>query len=374
MRGDRTGELCLIAGGGTAGHVLPGLCVAEALVDRGHGRSEIHFVGSERGIDADLVPQAGFGLTTLPGRGIQRRFALANVAAAWGLVRALFQAIALVRRRRPHAVLAVGGYASVACALAAALWRVPLVVAEQNARAGMANKIAARFARACAVTFPGTDLRRSVVTGNPVRPEILAIDPGRDREPARRALGLPDDRTVLAVFSGSLGSQRINDAVRGALSRWAERDDLAIRHVVGKRDWERIGGDPPPLPDDGLVYQVVPYEDRMDLLLAASDLAVSRAGAVTVTELAAVGLPAVLVPLPIATRDHQTANGSYLAEAGAAVLVPDHELTTERLITEVEAILAEPARRDRMARAAAALARPDAADEIAALIEEHARA
>jgi UDP-N-acetylglucosamine:LPS N-acetylglucosamine transferase len=289
-------------------------------------------------------------------------------------VRALFQAVALVRRRRPRAVLAVGGYASVACALAAALWRVPLVVAEQNARAGMANKIAARFARACAVTFPGTDLRRSVVTGNPVRPEILAIDPGRDREPARRALGLPDDRTVLAVFSGSLGSQRINDAVRGALSRWAERDDLAIRHVVGKRDWERIGGDPPSLPDDGLVYQVVPSEDRMDLLLAASDLAVSRAGAGTVTELAAVGLPAVLVPLPIATRDHQTANGSYLAEAGAAVLVPDHELTTERLITEVEAILAEPARRDRMARAAAALARPDAADEIAALIEEHARA
>jgi UDP-N-acetylglucosamine:LPS N-acetylglucosamine transferase len=212
------------------------------------------------------------------------------------------------------------------------------------------------------------------VTGNPVRPEILAIDPARDREPARRALGLPDDRTVVAVFSGSLGSQRINDAVRGALSRWAERDDLAIRHVVGKRDWERIGEDPPSLPDDGLVYQVVPYEDRMDLLLAASDLAVSRAGAGTVTELAAVGLPAVLVPLPIATRDHQTANGAYLAEAGAAVLVPDHELTTERLITELEAILAEPARRDRMARAAAALARPDAAEEIAALIEEHARA
>lgn len=367
------GTWALIAGGGTAGHVLPGLAVARSLVARGHDPSSIHFVGASRGIEATLVPEAGFGITLLPGRGVQRRLTLENVAAVWGILRAVAASIALVRRRRPAVVLALGGFASVACSLAAVLWRVPLVVTDQNARAGASNRLVARFAKACAVPFPETDLPRAVVTGNPVREEILAVGASRDRGAARRALGLSEDRTVLVLFAGSLGSRRLNEALYGAVPRWAERNDLAIHHVVGARDW-----DARPTPDPGtLEYHQIRYEDRMDLVLAAADVAICRSGGTTVAELAVVGVPAVLVPLPIATRDHQRANAAALVRAGGAVLVSDDEFDTDRLVDEVEALLATgpdgaPVYRT-MAAAAASLARPDAAERVADLVEEHAR-
>lgn len=363
----------LIAGGGTAGHVLPGIAIAEALVARGHERSSIRMVGSARGLETRLVPQAGFPFTALPGRGIQRRLTVDNIAAVAGLVVALFEAVVLLRRLKPSVVVVLGGYASVPCALAAVLWRVPIVVTEQNACAGAANRLAGRFARACAVAFADTDLPRSVVTGNPVRAEVLAVDRSRDRDPARAALDLPLDRTVLAVFSGSLGARRINDAVRGAVERWADRTDLAIRHVVGSRDWSTAVAARPSPAVPGLVYQTVRFEDRMDQLLAAADVAVCRSGGTTVAELAAVGLPAVLVPFPGAPRDHQSANAKALVRAGAAVCVPDDELDADRFVSMVEHLLAEPSRLQAMSTAASGLARPDAAQRVAELVEEHAR-
>jgi UDP-N-acetylglucosamine:LPS N-acetylglucosamine transferase len=175
---------------------------------------------------------------------------------------------------------------------------------------------------------------------------------------------------VLVVFSGSLGSRRVNEAVRGLASRWAERGDLAIRHVTGRRDYADFAG--ADLAGSGLVYQVVEYEDRMELLLSAADVAVTRAGG-SVAELEAFSVPAVLVPLPIATRDHQTANATVLKEAGAAVMVPDHELTTDRLESELAPILADGDRRTSMSQAMRSLARLDAADRVATLIEEQAR-
>ncbi|MFM8861537.1 MAG: UDP-N-acetylglucosamine--N-acetylmuramyl-(pentapeptide) pyrophosphoryl-undecaprenol N-acetylglucosamine transferase, partial [Acidimicrobiia bacterium] len=170
-----SGTYVLLAGGGTAGHVLPGLAVAQALEARGHDPSSIRFVGSERGLERSLVPHAGFDVTLLPGRGIQRRLTLANVPAIWGLLQAIVMGIGLVRRLRPSVVVVLGGYASVACTVGAVLWRVPIVVLEQNARAGAANRLAGRFAKVCAVPFPETDLPNAVVTGNPVRPEVLAV-------------------------------------------------------------------------------------------------------------------------------------------------------------------------------------------------------
>jgi UDP-N-acetylglucosamine:LPS N-acetylglucosamine transferase len=395
----------VIAGGGTAGHVLPGLAVARALVAAGHPRDSVHWVGSRIGIEARLVPEAGFGVTLLPGRGIERRLSMASAAAAVGLARAAVTAVGVVARRGPAVVVALGGYASVPCAAAAVLLRVPLVVCEQNAVPGAANRLLARFARAAAVSFPGTDLPRARVTGNPVRPEVLAVDRRRDRGEARRALGLPAGRRVVAVFGGSLGARRINLAVVGALDRWGDRADLAVRHVVGRRDWELVGeataafghaagaasghaagaasghaagaasgpAGGPDLPAGALVYAPVEYEDRMDLVLAAADVAVCRAGATTVAELAVVGLPAVLVPLPGAPGDHQTANARHLADAGAAVVVPDGELDGARLAAEVDALLADPSRLEAMAAAAGSVARPRAAEDVAALVEEHAR-
>jgi UDP-N-acetylglucosamine--N-acetylmuramyl-(pentapeptide) pyrophosphoryl-undecaprenol N-acetylglucosamine transferase len=362
----------IVTGGGTAGHVLPALAIAEALVARGHDRASIHYAGSERGIEARLVPPTGFPMTLLPGRGIQRRVAFANLGAAFGLLVAFGRALRLVGRLRPRVVIAVGGYASVAVALAAVLRRVPVVVAEQNAAPGLANRLVARFARASAVSFDGTPLPRAVVTGNPVRADVVALGDGHGRSAARAALELDDGRRMVLVTGGSLGALRLNLATVEALEGWRGRADLAIRHVVGQRDWDRISAMAPA--DVGaLDYRAVAYEDDMPTALAAADLAVCRSGSGTCFELATMGLPAVLVPSPFVTADQQTRNADRLVAAGAAVLVPDAELDGARLVAVVDGLLADEGARAAMAAAAHRCARPDAAMAIADLAEEHAR-
>lgn len=356
----------LIAGGGTAGHVLPGISIARSLIERGYEPQQIHFVGASRGIEARIVPEAGFEITLLPGRGIQRRITAENIASTFGLIKAMFMAINLVRRTKPAAVLGLGGFASAACTLAAVLLRVPLVIAEQNARAGAVNKLTGRFARACAVPFPDVDLPRAVVTGNPVREQIVEAASNVDKATAREQLDLPGERTVLLVFAGSLGSARINDAVYGAVEQWRNRSDLAIYHVVGARDWDTR----PNLDSGELYYRAVRYEDRMEIAMVAADLAVCRAGGTTVAELPVMGLPGVLVPLPIATRDHQRFNAMHLVNIGGAVCVTDSEFDAQRLVTEVEAILPSIAQ---MSDAIRAAARPDAADRVADLILANVR-
>jgi undecaprenyldiphospho-muramoylpentapeptide beta-N-acetylglucosaminyltransferase len=369
----------VVAGGGTAGHVLPGLAVAAALVEGGRDPSEIVFVGSSRGLEARLVPEAGFEVVLLPGRGIQRKLTRDNLGAVWGLARAFVSMIGWVRRTRPAAVLTLGGYASVAASLAAVLWRVPIVVTEQNARAGAANRLIGRFAKACAVPVEGTDLPRAVVCGNPVREVIRAVAgvdaDGVDRRAdhraaARAAMGIPGDVRVVAAFAGSLGARRINDAVIGLVERWGELSDVWVRHVVGSRPDDELSN--PVLPFGGIRYEVVKYEEHMERLLAAADVAVCRSGGTTVAELAVVGLPAVLVPLPIAPRDHQTANAAALVAAGGAVVVTDAECDVDRLDAELGSML-DPDRLAAMTQAAAALGRPDAADRVAELVERHAR-
>jgi undecaprenyldiphospho-muramoylpentapeptide beta-N-acetylglucosaminyltransferase len=362
----------VVAGGGTAGHLLPGLAVADELVARGHEQTSIHFVGSRHGLEARLLDHSGYPHTLLPGRGVQRRLAPANVLAVLGLLAAGVLALVQLVRARPRVVLALGGYASVACSVGAVLLRIPLVVAEQNARAGSANRLVGRFARACAVAFEGTDLPHAVLTGNPVRPALLAVDRARDAAAARRDLGIDEGRTVVAVFSGSLGSRRINTAIREATTRLADRSDLAVYHVVGARDWDALGHEPITAAGSGATYVAVRYENRMDRLLAAADLVVSRAGGTTVAELAAVGVPAILVPLPIATRDHQSANAAALVAAGAAVLVEDAALDGALLADLLRDLLDDPARRTAMATAAHALGRHDAAAAVADLLEEAA--
>ena len=360
----------VIAGGGTAGHVLPGLAVARALVASGVPAAGIVFVGSARGLEAELVPAAGFEVVLLPGRGVQRRWTRDNIGAIWGLIRAFVTMIGWVRRERPRAVLSLGGYASVAASLAAVLWRVPIVVTEQNAAAGSANRLIGRFARSCSVPVPGTDLPHAVVTGNPVRAEVLAVAEHRDRDAACVALGIDPRRRVIAAFAGSLGARRINEAVMGMVGAWSERSDLAVHHVLGARDWDALERPEPPA--GGIAYRGVRYEDHMELVLAAADVAVCRAGGTTVAELAVGGGPSVLVPLPIAPRDHQRANAAALVDAGAAVLVTDGDMSTERLV----AVLGDLLDHDRlpdMARAAASLGRPDAASAVAELVLEAAR-
>lgn len=363
---------CVIAGGGTGGHVLPGLAVARELVARGHDPATIRFLGSERGPDVGLVTAAGFPITALPGRGIQRRITTENLGAAVALARGVWRGAREVRRLRPAVVLSLGGYASVAGTVGAVLGRVPLVVSEQNARASLANRLAGRVARACAVPVPATDLPRAVVTGNPVRPEIVAARDVTAAE-ARAALAVPADRTLVVAMSGSLGARTVNRAVIGAVERLAHRADLAVRHVIGRRDWGTEHAPAPALGDGARIwYQAVEYEDRSDLLLAAADLFVGRSGG-TVAELTTVGVPSVLVPLPSAPADHQTANAAALVDAGAARLLVDGDCDGEHLAELLVDLVDTPGRLEAMAAAAAELGHPDAAARVADLLEEHAR-
>lgn len=368
--GERPGSSwVVIAGGGTAGHVLPGISIAQHIVARGAPREAVHFVGSSRGVETRLVTEAGFELTALPGRGLQRRLALSNLAAAIGLVRAFGQALVVLRRRRPAVVLGLGGYASAACGAAAALLRVPLVITEQNAVPGLANRLLSRFAAGAAAAFEATDLPRATWTGNPVRTEVLAADRTAGRAAARAALGVDPERRLVAVFGGSLGSRRINEAVTGATELWQARSGLHIRHIAGRRDYEELAGRVATDRKRALGYDLIAYEEDMATVYAAADLVVSRSGATTVAELAAAGVPAVLVPLPGAPGDHQTANARRLVEAGGAVLVNDAELDGARLAAEVDALLDDPDRLSAMAGSATALARPDAASAVVDLIE-----
>lgn len=356
----------LISGGGTGGHVYPALALADALVARGHERATVRFVGARRGLEARVVPEAGFGIDLLPGRGIERRLTVRNVGAIGADLIAVARAVVLVRRLRPRVVVGVGGFASVPCVLAAWLWRVPIVVHEQNASPGLANRLAVKLGARVAIGMPGTPFAGAVFTGNPVRAEIAAATRRPDAE-----------HPLVLVVGGSLGARRINLAALGLYDRWRDRSDVAVHHVVGDRNLttcremlaasQRVG--------DALDYVVVGYEHDMVSQYERASVAVTRGGAITVSELAAVGLPAVVVPLPGAPGDHQTANARSLAgDAGdGAVVVPDDECTTERLSEVLEPLLAAPSRLDAMSAIVRTRARPDAAQQLAELVEEHAR-
>ena len=367
--GTQTAVFALVTGGGTGGHVYPALAVAEALVARGHDRAAIRFVGARRGLEATAVPAAGFALDTLPGRGLRRSLGAAawrdNAGALVGTGRALGRAWRIVRRTRPRVVLGVGGYASLPCVVSARLAGVPTVVHEQNAAPGLTNRLAVRLGARPAVSLPDTPLPGAVVTGNPVRNAIAAV---------RRA---PDPaRPLVLVFGGSLGARRLNEAALGLYDRWRCRTDVAVCHVSGRRDHadcvrrhaalRRAG--------DRLAYELVEYEEHLERRYGQAAVAVCRAGAVTVAELTVTGLPAVLVPLPGAPHDHQTANAETLAAAGAATLILDRDADADRVAVELDALLRRPDRLDAMSRAARALARPDAAARVADLVEEVARA
>lgn len=363
----------LIVGGGTAGHVLPGVAIGQELVRRGHAAASIHFVGSERGVERTLVPDAGFELTLLPGRGIQRRLTTDNIGAVLGLLRAFIESFSLIRSRRPSVVVALGGYASVPAGLWAVILRIPVVVAEQNAVPGLANRIIGRFAKVSAVSYDATPLPRAVWTGNPVRPELLAVaDAGPEgRSVARRTLGIAEDRSLVVVFGGSLGARTINNATIGAVSLLADRSDIHIRHIIGSRDFDDVTSRVSIDVDAALLYTPVEYENDMATVFAAADVVVCRAGATSCAELAVTGTPSVLVPLPGAPGDHQTANARALERAGGAELLADSIFDAELMADTVTRLLSTPEILDSMRDGARRIARPDAAAAVADLVELH---
>ncbi|HTT60033.1 MAG TPA: glycosyltransferase [Acidimicrobiales bacterium] len=359
----------VITGGGTGGHVFPMQAIAEALVAQGVAPGDLHYVGSRRGQERTLL-RGDVALTLLPGRGLRRSLRpsdlLANAGACLGLAAALVSAQFLIGRWRPSAVVSVGGYASFAVALAAACWRVPLVLVDFDAVPGAAHRLLAHWAtKRCTAFGPASD--KVVVTGAPLRESIESLD----RSPGARRVAklsaeppIDADRTVVLVVTGSLGSHRVNVAVRDLAQLWSSRRDRALVHVTGRRDYAEISATRPDL--NGLDYRVIEFGD-MGSLWSLCDVAVCRAGAITVAELETLSVPAVLVPLPGAPHDHQTMNARALAEVGGAIIVRDDRCSAQTLGDALD-VIAEDAVRDEMARAVHSLAHPRAAVAIAQVV------
>ena len=363
----------LVAAGGTGGHVFPGLATADAL-RRARPDTTVEFVGTAERLEARLVPEAGWTLHTVPAAALTRRVSPATLKLPFVLAGAVRRARRVIADRRADAAVCFGGYTSVPLALAARRARLPLVVHEQNAVPGVANRLAARFADAVAVSFPAAQhafgRRRTVLTGNPVRPGYATLDRAALRDEALRHFDLDPSRRTLLVFGGSQGARRINRAVTGSAGRWPDPDRLQILHAAGRTTHDETRAAWDAAPPGGPLVRCLEFIERMDLAYAVADLVVCRAGASTIAELTALGLPAVLVPYPHATDDHQTANARGVADAGGAAVIADAELDADRLVATAAPLLGDDARRTAMAEAAAAFGRPDAADALAALVLE----
>jgi UDP-N-acetylglucosamine--N-acetylmuramyl-(pentapeptide) pyrophosphoryl-undecaprenol N-acetylglucosamine transferase len=359
----------VLAGGGTAGHVIPALAIADALVDGGRSHHDVRFVGARRGMEATLVPAARYPIVLLALRSFPRRISPRLALAAVDQIVAVARCWRLVSRRRAAAVVSVGGYVSVPCVIVATLRRVPIVAVSYDANPGLATRVTARVAVASAVAVEGSVLPRAQLTGAPVRAAILAMDRHRDRTRARAQLGLGNDRFVVLVVGGSLGSGSLNTATEQFVALNSDRTDLAVYQVVGDRNVVPAGA----THESGMIWHAVGFEPHMELALCACDVVVSRCGASTVAELAALGVPAILVPWPGAAGDHQRVNGRWLADVGGAVLVDDDQWDGSRMTVEVMALMREPTRLAAMSEAAQRVGRRDGAQRIARLVEEVSR-
>jgi UDP-N-acetylglucosamine--N-acetylmuramyl-(pentapeptide) pyrophosphoryl-undecaprenol N-acetylglucosamine transferase len=334
--------------------VVPALAVADAL--QAEAGARVVFVGGERA-EKTLVPDAGYELRPIAVEGLSRTNPLKAVRGAVRAAAALRTARKIIRDVRPDAVMGGGGYVAGPVGAVAAASRIPLVLTEADSHLGLTNRLLARFARRVCLAFPleGREGEKYRVTGRPVP---RASGTASDREAARARFGMDVADTCVLVFGGSLGARSINEAAVDAF-----RDaPFRVLHACGTRDYEALRerlGSPSPETYDLREY-ITPFGDA----LAAADLTVARAGG-SIFEVAAHGLPAILVPYPHAAADHQTANARWMVDAGAAVVVPDGELTPRRLDDEVGALLGDPARLAAMAQASRGLARPDAARDIA---------
>jgi UDP-N-acetylglucosamine--N-acetylmuramyl-(pentapeptide) pyrophosphoryl-undecaprenol N-acetylglucosamine transferase len=362
----------LIAAGGTAGHISPALALAVELAG---SDADVRVAGAPDGQEARLVPAAGFAFDPIPAAPFVRGLSARNLRAPAVVARSMRLARAVVETA--DVVVGMGGYVSVPVAAAALRARRPLVLHEQNAVPGLANRLFARPARTVALSFADTASHlprraRTVVTGNPVRASIVAVRAERDRlaKEALDALELEPGRRTVLVFGGSQGARRIDRAASDAVRELADREDLQLVIVTGPAHLELVRDAIPPGIE--LLVRAFPFLDRIDLAYAVADLVVCRAGASTVAEVAVCGLPSLLIPYPYATAHHQDANARALVRAGAAGVVADDALTGSLLAARIRELLSDEARLVAMGERAAEWSRPAAAEELARVVAEAA--
>lgn len=359
-----TGPTIVIAAGGTGGHIYPGLALAEAITEIRPG-ARVEFVGTSKGLERELIPAAGFPLhlydmVQFAGQGWRK----ATVPIP--LARSSWQARGILTRVGATAAVSMGGYSGVPLVVGARLARVPAIVHEPGAVPGKANQLAARFTRNVATSFPqtrflGLDVR---YIGYPLRAAITSFDRGARRPEARAAYRLDDGVSMILVTGGSQGARSLNELSLDLAERWAGRNDVRILLKAGARHHEKVAAALEHNPGRDLV-ELVRYIDRMDLAYAAADMAVTRAGAGTVAELAVVGLPAVLVPFPHDEHDEQTHNAAPLVDAGGALLVRDQEATAEIIGPLIDECINDPDKLDAMRAGMRSNAKPDAAAHLA---------
>ena len=344
----------IIAGGGTGGHVIPALAIAQELQSRYH--ANVLFIGTARGIETRLVPAAAFQLELITVGALNRVDLTTRVKTVFDLPRAIAQSARMITKFRPNVMIGVGGYASGPAMLAASFMNVPMMAFEPNVVPGIANRLVAPMVRAAAVHFPATQryFRNAVVTGVPVRRAFFQV-------PARS----PDARPTLLVFGGSQGAHAINAAVIESLPQLAKTvPGIHLIQQTGEKDYEAVHA---AAANAEIFAEVSRFIDDMPAAFAQADLLVCRSGASTVAEITAAGKPAIFVPLPTAADDHQRHNAETLANAGAALLLPQAELTSDRLAQEVASLLGDRVRLAQMSSAARKFSHPNAAAEIAAL-------
>jgi len=357
----------LIAAGGTGGHIYPGIAVAWEIMRR-EPESEVRFVGTERGLESKLVPQAGFELSLIDSAGLKNVGQVARVRALMVIPKSLLTARSLIRGFRPDIVIGAGGYVSGPVVLAAALMNVPTLVMESNALPGWTNRRLARFVDKAAVSFEAAlpyFRGKGVVTGNPVRRDFFEI-------PARQRPSGKEEFSIL-VFGGSQGARAINEAVIAALpSLEGLRDVLRITHQTGEADFEKVSSAYVKA-EWSRSATVKRYIDDMVASFANADLVICRAGATTTAELIAAGKASLMVPFPFAADDHQRKNAEALANAGAARMILQQDLSGERLAQEIATLAREPERITAMEQSARKLARGDAAAAVVDMVEELVR-
>ena len=352
----------LLAGGGTAGHTSPLLATAAVLEDQG---AEITCLGTARGLEVKLIPEAGYKLELVPPVPLPRRPGKALLQVPSRLRAAVRETRKVIERVQPDVVVGFGGYVSVPAYLAARKARIPLVVHEGNAKPGIANRLGARFTDHVATSFPGTDLKNGTYVGLPIRRQIADLDRAALRQQARQHFGLDPDRPTLLVTGGSQGARSLNVAVSGAAHELADAG-VQVLHAAGRPEevvLDQRAGDPP--------YVVAQFIDRMDLAYAAADLIVCRSGANTVTEVAAVGLPAAFVPLPHGNGE-QALNAHPVVKAGGGLLIDDAAISPSWISHAIVPLLTNNNRLAAMSAAASDIVRRDAAERLATMIVQAA--
>lgn len=352
--------------------MYPALTVAEQFAAE---PDEVLFVGTPGGLESRLARSAGIEFRGLPAAGFDRARPWTLITSSALIAVSTVRAWSWLGAMRPDCVIGFGGYVSIPVGFAALMRRIPLVLHEQNSVPGLANRVLSRWATSVGVTYEDAaplmrHPERVVVTGNPVRPRVLASS----REDGRRALGIADRDILVLVFGGSRGARHLNSAFVGLRGAIAAIPEVQVIHIAGRDEADTVrklleaaGG------DLGGRWRILDYVDDMGPLLAASDLVVARAGATSIAEITALGLPAVLVPYPYATDDHQTKNAAMMVEHGAAEIVADRDLDSERFGDVVSGLLGDGQRRANMAAASRDLGRPDAAARVAALVRDAVR-